>query len=277
MSHDPAISPPVVLTVAGSDSSCGAGLQADLKTFAAHRVYGVCATTALVAEVPGEVSRIVPVEGSYLALQLAKLAGTFPLAAAKTGMLATAELVEETAAFFRGRPRLAVVVDPVIRASTGVPLLDASGLEALKTHLLPIAKLATPNLPEAETLLGRRIESEADFAEAPRRFHERFGCDVLVKGGHFRGGGEVRDRAWISGESLVLSRPRLSVPDVHGTGCTLSAAIAARLALGAAPPDAVAGAAAYLAESLASHFSWPRGVGAGGGIEALNHFPPRVE
>ncbi len=268
--------PPVVLTVAGSDSSAGAGLQADLKTFAAHGVYGVCAVTALVAEVPGDVARVEPVDPTLLSIQLKRVASAFPPSAIKTGMLAEADLVGEVAAFVKSRPGLPLVVDPVIRAGAGAALLSDAGVERLQRDLLPLARLVTPNLPEAEILLGATIRTPADFAEAPRRLHERYGCEVLLKGGHFAAGdaATVEDHAWIDGSAVVFARPRLPVPDVHGTGCTLSAAIAARLALGHDLAPAIEGATRYLAACLAQHHRW---TGPGGGIEALNHFPDGVE
>jgi len=269
-------SPPVALTIAGSDSSAGAGIQADLKAFAANGVYGVCALTALVAEVPGSVARIESVESTLLATQLESISSTFSLSVVKTGMLATADLVSEVIRFLRAHPELPLVVDPVLRAGTGNSLLSDDGLERLKSDLLPLACLVTPNLPEAETLLGKPVVSADDFITAPRRLHELYGCDFLVKGGHYPGGDRsiVSDHAWIGGESRVFFRRRLPVPDLHGTGCTLSAAIAAQMARGHNVRVSVARATDYLASCMEQHFSWSTG---GASIEALNHFPDRVE
>lgn len=267
--------PPIVLTIAGSDSSAGAGLQADLKTFAAHGVYGVCAVTALVAEVPGEVARISPSDPTLLGLQLNRVKSAFPLSGVKTGMLHGAPIVRETVAFCRENRNLPLVVDPVIHAGSGTSLLDEEGLEILKLELLPLARLVTPNLPEAERLLGHPISGAAAFAAAPRHLHERYGCDVLLKGGHFSSTGTtITDVAWIDGATHEFRRPRLEVPDVHGTGCTLSAAILARLAKGASLPEAIAGGTAYLAATLARHHRWNH---AGTRVEALNHFPDAVD
>ncbi len=273
-------SPPVVLTIAGSDSSAGAGLQADLKTFAAHGVYGVCAVTALVAEVPGQVLRIDPVASASFNAQLEGVDSAFPISGIKTGMLATGDIVAAVVASLRNRPARPLVVDPVIRAGTGAALLTANGVELLRRELLPLARLVTPNLPEAEILLDGPIRRAADFAAAPRRIHERYGCDVLLKGGHFAGDDtSVTDHAWIDGEALHFTRPRLPVPDIHGTGCTLSAAITARLALGDRLATAVSGAIRYLTACLSQHHAWdgPRGDGPRDGIEALNHFPADVD
>ncbi|NLT69929.1 MAG: bifunctional hydroxymethylpyrimidine kinase/phosphomethylpyrimidine kinase [Verrucomicrobiaceae bacterium] len=267
-------SPPVALTIAGSDSSGGAGIQADLKTFAAHGVHGVNAVTAIVAEAPGEVSAVSAVEETLLSSQLDRVTSSFPLHGAKTGMLANGGLVEVVADFFAAHCGIPLVIDPVFRASAGTPLLDHEGLERMKARLFPLASLVTPNLAEAETLLGEPIRDGAALALAPRRLHERYGCDFLVKGGHLHEGDEVTDHAWIAGEAFVFSRPRLAVPDVHGTGCTLSAAIAAQVALGRDLPEAVSRAADYLAAALAHHHRWTAGQRT---IEALNHFPDGVE
>lgn len=251
-------------------------MQADLKTFAAHGVYGVCALTAVVAEVPGSVARIEPLDSTLLAIQLKSVASSFSLSVVKTGMLATADLVGETVRFLRDNPDVPLIVDPVLRAGAGNLLLSAEGLERLRSELLPLARLVTPNLPEAAILLGEPIVSPGDFSSAPRRLHERYGCDFLVKGGHFAGEDHsvATDHAWIDDEPRVFSRPRLSVPDLHGTGCTLSAAIAAQMARGHGVTVSVAKATDYLAACMGQHISWSRD---GVSIEALNHFPDRVE
>lgn len=268
-------SPPIALTIAGSDSSAGAGLQADLKTFAAHGVHGVCAVTAIVAEVPGSVARIEALDQTLLNAQLKSVQSTFPLSAVKTGMLATEGLVSAVIDFAKAHPHLPLIVDPVIRAGAGPALLDEAGLARMMSGLLPLARLITPNLPEAEILLGSPIRSADDFAAAPRRIHKRYGCDVLLKAGHFASVGDtITDHAWIDGKACLFSRPRLSVPDVHGTGCTLSAAITARIARGEELVTAIDGATRYLAASLAQHLRWE---GPGGRIEALNAFPDGVE
>jgi len=276
LSRTSATTPPVALTIAGSDSSAGAGVQADLKTFAAHGVYGVCALTALVAEAPGSVAGIESVNPGLLTSQLESVARSFPLSIIKTGMLATAELIGAVVRFVNDHSPLPLVVDPVFRAGAGNSLLSNDGLERMKKELLPLARLVTPNLPEAEVLLGCPIMTEDDFFAAPFRLHERYGADFLVKGGHFPSGNPnlVTDHAWIEGEFLSFSRPRLSVPDLHGTGCTLASAIAAQVALGHQTSTAVSRATDYLTACMEQHFSWPA---EGASIEALNHFPDRVE
>lgn len=265
--------PPVALTIAGSDSSAGAGIQADLKTFAAHGVYGVNALTAIVAEVPGDVSTFSAVNSTLLHHQLKRVGSSFYLNAAKTGMLANAELVEVVAAFFTEHSGVPLVIDPVIRAGAGTELLTPEGVILLKEKLIPLARLVTPNLHEAEALLGSEIRNIAEFSAAPQRLHDRYGSNFLVKGGHFDGGDTVVDHAWIDGVKFVFSHPRLIVSDVHGTGCTLSAAITAELAGGRDLPGAIERATEYLTTCLAQHFSWPVH---GDLIEALNHFPDSV-
>lgn len=266
----------MALTIAGSDSSAGAGVQADLKTFAAHGVYGVCAITALVAESPGSVARIEAVNSTLLETQIKSVNSAFSLFSVKTGMLATADLVAVVACFVREHPELPLIVDPVLRAGAGNLLLSNEGLERLKTELLPLARIVTPNLPEAEILLGEPILTPEAFLTSPQRLHQRYGCDFLVKGGHFIEGDPsiITDHAWIAGESRTFSRLRLAVPDLHGTGCTLSAAIAAQIALGHDTTTAISAATRYLAACMEQHFSWSSG---GVSIEALNHFPDGVE
>ncbi len=266
--------PPVALTVAGSDSSAGAGIQADLKTFAAHEVYGINVVTALVAESPGAVISNCPVDSTLLNQQLYRVKSAFPINSIKTGMLATADIVEAVAAFRETCPDIPLVIDPVMRAGAGAELLTRDGLSALQKKLIPLASLVTPNLPEAERLLGTSIRSKSDFSDAPRQLFERYGSAFLVKGGHFSDGVMVTDYAWIEGELLDFSRPRLQLPDVHGTGCTLSAAIAAQLARGRTLREAIRMATVYLNACLEQHFAWNA---EGSSIEALNHFPHGVE
>lgn len=263
------MNPPFVLTIAGSDPSAGAGIQADLKTFAANGVHGLTAVTAVTAQSPGEFDALQAVDPALLDSQLARLVSLGPIAAAKTGLLATAANVEVCADFFSRRPGLPLVVDPVLRASAGATLLDKNGQKLLQERLLGLATLITPNLPEAETLLGKTLDTREAFESAPREIAERYGCDTLVKGGHFLGTTQVTDAAWIDGQTLLFSRNRLEAPDLHGTGCTLSAAIAARLALGEDLESAIRLARDYLHAAIREHHAW----GESGGEAALNHFP----
>lgn len=268
------LAPPVALTIAGSDSSSGAGMQADLKTFAAHRIYGVNALTATVAEVPGEVARFDATEATLLGHQLNSVASHFSIGAAKTGMLANAENVEVTADFAKSHPEIPFVIDPVIFATADTQLLSDAGVEKMKAGLLSLARIATPNLPEAEALLGRPVRNADELAAAPRQLSELYGCSFLVKGGHFSEGDVITDYAWIEGEQIPFSHPRIDVADTHGTGCTLSAAICANLAMQKPLKDSVGEGIAYLTRCLGQQYQWHRN---GDMIAALNHFPDGVE
>lgn len=267
-------SPPRALTIAGSDSSAGAGVQADLKTFAAHGIYGLNAVTAVVAEVPGSVASIEAVDPTGLGHQLNRVRSVFSPSTAKTGMLANEANVEVVAHFFEKNPDIALIIDPIIRASAGAELLTAAGLERLKASLLPRATLITPNLPEAEILLGREISTSESFAAAPKRLFEIYGCNVLLKGGHFSTEDTITDVAWIDGAIHEIVHEKLSLPDIHGTGCALSAAIAARLAQGKELIKAIEGATHYLTAALEQHHCWSIHDQE---IRALNHFPFGVD
>lgn len=261
----------MALTIAGSDSSAGAGVQADLKTFAAHEVYGLNALTGIVAEAPGSVSQVQPIDATLLSAQLNRVSSSFPIGAIKTGMLATRENVEVVTEFIKHRPETPLVIDPVIQATAGQALLDISGRELLKADLIFLADLVTPNFPETAELLGISPESVAPD-QAARQLFENFGCAFLVKGGHSTATDVINDYACIEGNLFEIPHRRLDVPDVHGTGCTLSAAIAARLTLGTPLLEAITGGVAYLTACLSEHFSWPQS----GGSESLNHFPKSV-
>ncbi len=267
-------SPPFALTIAGSDCSGGAGVQADLKAFAAHGVYGLSAVTAIVAESPGSVSAVSPVDPPLLGQQLNRVRSfTHPCWASyscvKIGMLGNADLVGVVIEFLRKNPEVPVVVDPVIRASAGAELLSPEGVELLRNDLLPLATLVTPNLPEAEILLEEKLSPEA----AAQAIAERFGCAALVKGGHSPASETITDHAWIEGKAHEFPHPRLDLPDLHGTGCTLSSAIAARITLGNLLVDAVGGAISYLTETMSQHLRWSGSDTS----RALNHFPDEVE
>jgi hydroxymethylpyrimidine/phosphomethylpyrimidine kinase len=258
------------LTIAGSDSSAGAGVQADLKTFAAMGVYGVNAITAIVAEAPGSVSAFSAVDPTLFCAQLDRVKASFPVAAIKTGMLANRKLARETARFCRAMPAIPLIIDPIIRASAGTSFLSSGGRSYLKRKLLPIATLVTPNLPEAELLLGRSL----DTRDSALGLHEKFGCNFLVKAGQDQSqGSEVIDYACIDGALHEFPHPRLAVPDLHGTGCTLSAAITARLAHGDDLVDAIEKGIHFLGEAMQQHFLWPEPDAS----RALNHFPNGVD
>jgi hydroxymethylpyrimidine/phosphomethylpyrimidine kinase len=247
--------PPAVMTIAGSDCSAGAGLQADLKTFQHFGLHGLTAVTCIVSETAHIVRRVDPVDPAMVEDQIRLMLAAFPLSVVKTGMLGSAEHVRRVASVFREHPHIALVVDPVMIASTGACLLEPDAIAIYRNELLPLATVITPNLPEAETLLGVKIPDAAAMEDAVRKLSAEYGCAVLLKGGHL-GGAECVDLLF-EGETLHrYSSPRLDAPASHGTGCTLAAAVAAGLALGKPLPKAVRNAKAYLNETLATSYSY---------------------
>lgn len=260
---------PAALTIAGSDCSSGAGLQADLKTFTAHGVYGLTAVTCVVAEVPGKVTRIQAVETDVLAEQLRLLLGAFPVAAVKTGMLYSREIIEavaEALAALKQRP--ALVVDPVMVATSGDPLLQRDAVEAYERLLFPVATLITPNMDEAAVLLGRKITRPEHLHSAADVLRAKYGCAVLLKGGHLRGR-EAIDVLRDDRGFAEMRAPFVPGVSTHGTGCTFSAAIAAALACGKPLREAVRSGKRYVTRAIAQSFRWGRGAAR---VDALNHF-----
>jgi hydroxymethylpyrimidine/phosphomethylpyrimidine kinase len=249
----------VVLTVAGSDSGGGAGIQADLLTFAAHGVHGTSAITAVTAQNSVAVLDWVALDPRMVVAQMEAVASDMPVAAAKTGMLATAAIVSAVAAAIERLRLPLVVVDPVMIAKSGDRLLDRDAETAYRERLLPLATVVTPNLPEAESLLGRPVRTLAEMREAARALRAMGARAVVVKGGHLEG--DAVDVFWDGERMEDLSAPRIATKNTHGTGCTYSAAIAARLALGDPLLDAVRGAKAYLTEAIRRSYSVGRGHG----------------
>jgi hydroxymethylpyrimidine/phosphomethylpyrimidine kinase len=236
---------PIALTIAGSDSGGGAGIQADLKTFAALGVYGCSAITALTAQNSRGVQGAWEVPPRFIAAQMDAVLGDLPVAAAKTGMLSSAAVVEVVAERLRAHGVQNLVVDPVLFAKDRTRLLDDAGARRLIEDLLPLAAVVTPNAPEAGFLTGVEVKDPQGAEEAARRLLD-LGCGAaLVKGGHLEGDSAV-DVLCAGGSCERLEYPRLPGPAVHGTGCVLSAAIAGYLALGEALPEAVRRARAFL-------------------------------
>ena len=234
----PFIKSPVVLTIAGSDSCGGAGIQADLRVFAALGVRGVSVVTAVTAQSPKIVRAVEGVKVEMVREQLtAVFEGNKPKAA-KTGMLLTARNVEVVAEWFIKR-RLPLVVDPVMLSTSGAMLLKPSAVKVIQKKLLPVAKLVTPNVPEAEALTGLRIREPEDLRTAARVLFEKYGCAVLVKGGHLRGLNEAVDVLFDGREEWLFSLPRVKGRGMHGTGCVYSAAITAGLVKGLSLPKSV--------------------------------------
>ena len=249
----------VVLTVAGSDSGGGAGIQADLRTFAAHGVHGTSALTAVTAQNSVAVLDWVALEPRLVVAQMEAVASDMQVAAVKTGMLATAAIVSAVAGAIERLGLPLVVVDPVMVAKSGDRLLDRDAEAAYRERLLPLATVVTPNLPEAEALLGRPVRTLAEMREAGRALRAMGPHAVVVKGGHLEG--DAVDVFWDGERMEDLSAPRIATKNTHGTGCTYSAAIAARLALGDPLLEAVRGAKAYLTEAIRRSYSVGRGHG----------------
>jgi len=261
--------PPVVLTVAGSDSSCGAGAQADLKAISALGGYGLNALTSVVSETPGIVSQVRLLDADIIADQIRVLFGGFPIAAAKTGMLGGRDQVKAVAAAWKefGHGRIPLVVDPVMVATSGGRLLADEAVRTLIDELLPMATLITPNLDEARVLWEREVGSLEEMESCAHDLSKRFKAAVLVKGGHLRG--EAADVLAHAGISSWHTAPRTVGVHTHGTGCALSASIATGLAHGLSLQEAVAKAKAFVSRAIAQHFEWQ--TPAAGIVHALNH------
>jgi hydroxymethylpyrimidine/phosphomethylpyrimidine kinase len=253
------------LTIAGSDSGGGAGIQADLKTFAAHGVYGTSAITAVTAQNTRGVRAWQAVATDLVVAQIDMVMEDIGAEAVKIGMLATADIVRAVARSLSGYGLRHVVVDPVMIAKGGDRLLDEDAVEALRTALLPLAHVVTPNIPEAEALSGRTIQSPDDVRAAARRILEFGPLVVLVKGGHGTGPQSI-DVGCTSDSTFEIHGPRIDSRNTHGTGCTLSSAIAANLAKGIAVEQAIREARRYL-EGAIRH-----APDIGGGHGPLEHF-----
>ena len=256
------------MTIAGSDCSSGAGVQADLKTFQHFHVHGLTAITCIVSETANIVRAVHPVPVDIVADQVTLMLDAFPIAAVKTGMLFSTAHIEAMAAIFAKHPHLALVIDPVMIASTGHPLLEPDAITAYQEKLLPLATLITPNLPEAEALLGEKISGISDLEPAARKLSALYGTNVLLKGGHLDSPDCLDLLLEKDGGVHRFTTPRLTVRGSHGTGCTLSAAIAARLALGDPLPAAIAAAKDYLTATLRDSYEFPSPIG--GTVHALN-------
>jgi hydroxymethylpyrimidine/phosphomethylpyrimidine kinase len=241
---------PIALTIAGSDSSGGAGIQADLKTFAALGVYGASAITALTAQNTQGVDAVLVVPPDFVARQIRVVARDLDLRAVKIGMLATSEIIEAVAEQLKALEGTPVVLDPVMVAASGDVLLDEDAIETLRTVLLPRATLITPNLPEAAKLLDQDEAKDESAMRAQAEALRALGAQaVLIKGGHADGPEAVDILVDGEGE-LRLTAPRVATENTHGTGCTLSSAVAAELAKGASLREAVTRAKAYVTAAL---------------------------
>ena len=247
------------LTIAGSDSSGGAGIQADIKTMTVNGVFAMSAITALTAQNTTGVTDILEATPAFLEKELdAVFTDIFP-DAVKIGMVSSAELITVIADKLRQYGARHVVVDPVMVATSGAKLLRSDAIEVLKERLLPLAEVLTPNIPEAEILADMKIESPADMETAARTICEKYGCAVLCKGGHDLN--DANDLLWKDGKGRWFNGRRIDNPNTHGTGCTLSSAIASNLAKGMDLEAAVEGAKVYISGALAAMLDLGKGRG----------------
>jgi len=248
--------PPVVLSAAGSDCSAGAGVQADLKTFTALGCYGMTALTSVVAETSVFVKSIQLLDGAIVEDQITVLLEGFPVSAAKTGMLGGREQIKAAVKAFRAyKTSMPMVVDPVMIATSGASLLEPDAVEVMTNELFPLATVLTPNLDEAAALLGHKISSREGMEDSAAKLAERYGCAILLKGGHLEGS-HVPDILHENGQVDWLEGNRIEGVNTHGTGCTYSAAITAGLAHRLSLLDAVKQAKRFVTQAIAQHHHW---------------------
>ena len=263
--------PPVAITIAGSDSSAGAGIQADLKTFTYFRVFGQSVVTCVVAEVPGKVQKVQAVDVDTVREQLNLSLEYFPVRAIKTGMLYSKEIIGVVSDILDAIPidkRPPLVVDPVMTASSGDRLLQTDALEMYLNRLFPLATIVTPNRDETAMIYGQKIETTAELERIGPELVRRYGTAFLLKGGHWPGDSAVDYMATQSG-LVLLSEPFVPAKSTHGTGCTLSAALAAGLALGDDLQSAAHRAKAFVTRTIAESMTW---TGPHGPVSALKHW-----
>lgn len=266
---------PVALTIAGSDSGGGAGIQADLKTFAALGVHGASAIACLTAQNPKRVLEIETCSPKMLLRQIEAVFEELNPRAVKTGMLFSAENVSAVASFFENRKskikNQKLIVDPILVSTSGAKLLEPAAIKILKEKLLPLATLVTPNLSEAGILSGEKISSIEQMREAAKKIYLRFGCAVLVKGGHLKNAREAADIFFDGKTELLLSAPFVKGIRTHGTGCVYSAAICAALALGHDLPRAVEIGKHHVTKAISQSYR----IGNRGKFFALEIFRPK--
>ncbi len=247
------------LTIAGSDSSGGAGIQADIKTMIANGVYAMSAVTALTAQNTTGVTGILEVTPDFLAAQIDAVFTDIYPDAVKTGMVSSSELIGVIADKLKEYKARNVVVDTVMVATSGARLINEEAVETLKERLLPLADVITPNIPEAEVLSGMSIKNEDDMTEAAEKIYGRYGCAVLCKGGHQVN--DANDLLYDEKGARWFKGRRIDNPNTHGTGCTLSSAIASNLAKGFGIDEAVGAAKTYISGALASNLNLGKGSG----------------
>ncbi len=245
---------PIALTIAGSDSGGGAGIQADLKVFAALSVHGTSAITCLTAQNPKKILGLQPATPVMVRQQIEAIFSELHPLAVKTGMLLSSEIILTVAEFFATGQRPPLIVDPVMISTSGTRLLQDDAMAALQKKLLPLATLVTPNLSETEVLVGTTVTTLEDMRAAARKIYEHFGCAALVKGGHLRGATTAADIYFDGQEELLLTAPVIKGLKTHGTGCVYSAAIAGYLSLGHKLPKAVALGKEFITQAIAQSY-----------------------
>ena len=264
-------STPVALTIAGSDSGGGAGIQADLRTFSFHQVHGTSALTCVTAQNTLGVTRVDALAPEAVIAQIEAVVVDIGVQAAKTGMLLNQAIIEAVADYLSAQPIAQLVVDPVMVSRTGAKLIDEGAIAALTTQLLPLATVLTPNRYEAQILADMQIETLADMRSAARKIQALGPDAVIVKGGGFDNELQGID-VWFDGEQLeILETELVDTPNTHGTGCTLSSAIAANLAKGKSPLSAVTAAKHYVTQALKHSLSIGQGQG------PVGHFYPLIQ
>lgn len=263
------MTPPITLTIAGSDCSSGAGIQADLKTFSYHGCHGLTALTCVVAETPETVESIHAVPPTVLQEQVEILLNTYHVDAIKTGMLHSKAHLVAIVEMLTNRSGIPLVVDPVMVATSGSTLVDKNAIQTYRERLLPLATLITPNMPEAAVLLDRPVETKDDLEPAAKQLSELYNTSVLLKGGHLPGNDDRLDVLWHEGKAHHFTAPKIDIACTHGTGCTLSAAITAHLAKGANMIDAVTASVDWVHSSILNSFKWESP--SGNTIHCLNH------
>lgn len=252
------------LTIAGSDSGAGAGIQADLKTFAAHGVYGTSAITAITAQNTLGVTAVLAVNPQLVGAQIDAIIADIGAHAVKTGMLANTAIIDMVAKKLHEHRLMNIVVDPVMVATSGDLLIEKSAVATLRSKLIPLASVVTPNIPEAEVLTGMKLRSAEEIKEAAKRIVKMGAKTVLIKGGHLKG--SAMDLFYDGKKFTALNAPRIVTKNTHGTGCTLSAAIAANLAKGQNIVAAVTNAKRYITDALRHSYR------IGSGHSPVHHF-----
>lgn len=263
MNERSSVSPPVVLTIAGFDPSAGAGVGADLKTFSAHNCYGIAAITALTVQSTRGVRGVQPVSAELLRAQLDELVKDISVAAVKIGMLATRANVQVVAELLEKKKFSHVVLDPVLRATSGMELLEPSGVKELSKRLLALATVITPNIAEAAALTGLEIKKLEDMKAAAQKLRELGARAVVITGGELE---KPTDLLYAGSEFTPFGSERIKSENTHGTGCAFSSAVAASLATGRQLADAVMLAKAYVGRAIEKGYALGKGKG------TLNHF-----